>query len=112
MVKEGAVYSVYMVSMQSTVHFFHLLMIISRSLFFMNLFLTFSTYTQNVYEPYATSYFKGHSLIATFNIIHGLVRIVGYPLLAKTADVTIPLSFSGREKGGLIRPGYSILDDP
>ncbi|PVH74282.1 MFS general substrate transporter [Cadophora sp. DSE1049] len=52
----------------------------------MNLFMTFATYTQNVYEPYATSYFKGHSLIATFNIIHGLVRIVGYPLLAKTAD--------------------------
>ncbi|KAL2059852.1 hypothetical protein VTL71DRAFT_10007 [Oculimacula yallundae] len=55
-------------------------------LFLMNLFMTFATYTQNVYEPYATSYFKGHSLIATFNIIHGLVRIVGYPLLAKTAD--------------------------
>lgn len=58
------------------------------SLFLMNLFMTFATYTQNVYEPYATSYFKGHSLIATFNIIHGLVRIVGYPLLAKTADVS------------------------
>ena len=54
----------------------------------MNLFMTFATYAQNVYEPYATSHFKGHSLIATFNIIHGLVRIVGYPLLAKTADVS------------------------
>ncbi|KAF2011089.1 MFS general substrate transporter [Aaosphaeria arxii CBS 175.79] len=52
----------------------------------MNFFMNFTVYTQNVYEPYATSHFDGHSLLATGSIINGLVRIVGYPLLAKLAD--------------------------
>ena len=41
-----------------------------------------------MYDPYATSHFQGHSLIATANIVHGIVRIVGYPLFAKVADVS------------------------
>lgn len=51
--------------------------------FFMNL----TVYTGNVYEPYATSHFKAHSLLATGAIVNGLVRIVSYPLLAKLANV-------------------------
>jgi len=80
----------------------------------MNLFMTFATYAQNVYEPYATSYFKGHSLIATFNIIHGLVRIVGYPLLAKTADVssTRGLPVENWTKIGLISILAGLWDSP
>lgn len=53
-------------------------------MFFMNL----TVYTQNVYEPYATSHFKGHSLLTTGSIIASIVRIVSYPLLAKLADVS------------------------
>ena len=49
--------------------------------------MNFTVYTQNVYEPYATSYFKGHSLLTTGSIINGIVRIVSYPLLAKLVDV-------------------------
>ncbi|KAJ4250954.1 hypothetical protein NW762_011604 [Fusarium torreyae] len=52
----------------------------------MNFFMNLTVYTQNVYEPYATSHFDGHSLLATGAIINGIVRIVGYPLLAKLAD--------------------------
>jgi hypothetical protein len=53
--------------------------------FFMNL----TVYTGNVYEPYATSHFKAHSLLATGAIVNGLVRIVSYPLLAKLANVRV-----------------------
>jgi hypothetical protein len=53
----------------------------------MNFFMNFTVYTQRVYDPYATSHFKGHSLIATGSIVNGIVRIVSYPLLAKLADV-------------------------
>ncbi|KAJ4315091.1 hypothetical protein N0V84_008539 [Fusarium piperis] len=52
----------------------------------MNFFMNLNVYTQNVYEPYATSHFDGHSLLATGSIVNGIVRIVGYPLLAKLAD--------------------------
>lgn len=52
----------------------------------MNFFMNFTSYTQNVYEPYATSHFQGHSLLTTGSIINGIVRIVSYPLLAKLAD--------------------------
>ncbi|KAL9944041.1 hypothetical protein ACHAQF_007899 [Verticillium nonalfalfae] len=52
----------------------------------MNFFMNFTSYTQNVYEPYATSHFEGHSLLTTGSIINGIVRIVSYPLLAKLAD--------------------------
>jgi hypothetical protein len=57
-------------------------------LFIMNFSMVFAAASQGVYDPYATSYFRGHSLIATANIIHGIVRIVGYPLFAKVADVS------------------------
>lgn len=59
------------------------------SLLVMNFFMNLNVYTQNVYEPYATSHFDGHSLLATGAIVNGLVRIVGYPLLAKLADVRL-----------------------
>ncbi|CZR42791.1 hypothetical protein FPRO06_08861 [Fusarium proliferatum] len=60
--------------------------------FFMNL----TVYTGNVYEPYATSHFKAHSLLATGAIVNGLVRIVSYPLLAKLANYFgRPQSFAG-----------------
>ncbi|KAH7134488.1 hypothetical protein B0J13DRAFT_625708 [Dactylonectria estremocensis] len=52
----------------------------------MNFFMNLTVYTQNVYEPYATSHFDGHSLLTTGAIINGIVRIVSYPLLAKLAD--------------------------
>ncbi|KAF5024384.1 hypothetical protein F66182_3571 [Fusarium sp. NRRL 66182] len=52
----------------------------------MNFFMNLTVYTQNVYEPYATSHFDGHSLLATGSIINGIVRIAGYPILAKLAD--------------------------
>ncbi|KAJ4366282.1 hypothetical protein N0V83_007918 [Neocucurbitaria cava] len=54
----------------------------------MNFFMNMTVYTQNVYEPYATSHFDGHSLLSTGSIINGIVRIVAYPLLAKLADLT------------------------
>jgi hypothetical protein len=50
--------------------------------------MVFAASSAGVYDPYATSHFQGHSLIATANIVHGIVRIVGYPLLAKVADVS------------------------
>lgn len=53
----------------------------------MNFSMIFAAASAGVYDPYTTSRFSGHSLIATANIIHGIVRIVGYPLLAKVADV-------------------------
>ncbi|KAG7114728.1 Siderophore iron transporter mirA like protein [Verticillium longisporum] len=55
-------------------------------LFIMNFSMIFAASSAGVYDPYVTSHFEGHSLIATANIIHGIVRIVGYPLLAKVAD--------------------------
>lgn len=55
-------------------------------LFIMNFSMVFAASSAGVYDPYATSHFQGHSLIATANIVHGIVRIVGYPLLAKVAD--------------------------
>lgn len=58
-----------------------------ESLFVMNFSMIFAASSAGVYDPYATSHFQGHSLIATANIIHGIVRIVGYPLLAKIGDV-------------------------
>lgn len=61
------------------------------SLLVMNFFMNLTVYTQNVYEPYATSHFDGHSLLTTGSIINGIVRIVSYPLLAKLADVGSPL---------------------
>lgn len=57
----------------------------------MNLSMVFAASSSGVYDPYVTSHFEGHSLIATANIIHGIVRIVGYPLLAKVADVSAVL---------------------
>lgn len=60
----------------------------TESLLIMNFFMNFTVYTANVYDPYATSHFQGHSLITTGAIINGLVRIVAYPLLAKLADVS------------------------
>jgi len=54
----------------------------------MNFCMVFAASSAGVYDPYATSHFQGHSLIATANIIHGIVRIVGYPLMAKVADVS------------------------
>lgn len=56
----------------------------------MNFFMNLTVYTQNVYEPYATSHFKAHSLLATGSIVAGIVRIVSYPLLAKLANVGTP----------------------
>ncbi|KAM5350726.1 hypothetical protein ACJ41O_007231 [Fusarium nematophilum] len=41
----------------------------------MNFFMNLTVYTQNVYEPYATSHFNGHSLLTTGSIINGIVRI-------------------------------------
>ncbi|CAO2653151.1 Nn.00g025620.m01.CDS01 [Neocucurbitaria sp. VM-36] len=62
----------------------------------MNFFMNMTVYTQNVYEPYATSHFDGHSLLSTGSIINGIVRIVAYPLLAKLADhFGRPLGFAG-----------------
>ncbi|KAG5805390.1 hypothetical protein H9Q74_010987 [Fusarium xylarioides] len=55
-------------------------------LFVMNFSMIFAASSAGVYNPYATSHFQGHSLIATANIIHGIVRIVTYPLVAKVAD--------------------------
>ena len=55
----------------------------------MNLFMNLTVYTQNVYEPYATSHFDGHSLLTTGSIINGIVRIIAYPLLARLADVRL-----------------------
>jgi hypothetical protein len=57
------------------------------SLLLMNFFMNLTVYTQNVYEPYATSHFKAHSLLVTGSIVAGIVRIVSYPLLAKLANV-------------------------
>jgi hypothetical protein len=51
--------------------------------------MNLTVYTQNVYEPYATSHFNGHSLLTTGSIIAGIVRIVSYPLLAKLANVRL-----------------------
>lgn len=59
------------------------------SLLVMNFFMNLNVYTQNVYEPYATSHFDGHSLLTTGSIVNGIVRIVSYPLLAKLADVRL-----------------------
>ncbi|KAG5748829.1 hypothetical protein H9Q70_008508 [Fusarium xylarioides] len=55
-------------------------------LFVMNFSMIFAASSAGVYDPYATSHFQGHSLIATANIIHGIVRIVTYPIVAKVAD--------------------------
>ncbi|KAF4943741.1 hypothetical protein FGADI_13197 [Fusarium gaditjirri] len=55
-------------------------------LFVMNFCMVFAASSAGVYDPYATSHFQGHSLIATANIVHGIVRIVAYPLLAKVSD--------------------------
>ncbi|CAF3488769.1 hypothetical protein SNK05_004341 [Fusarium graminearum] len=55
-------------------------------LLLMNFFMNLTVYTQNVYEPYATSHFKAHSLLATGSIVAGIMRIVSYPLLAKLAN--------------------------
>ncbi|KAF4472998.1 major facilitator [Fusarium agapanthi] len=58
--------------------------------------MNLTIYTGNVYEPYATSHFKAHSLLATGAIVNGLVRIVSYPLLAKLASYFgRPQSFAG-----------------
>ena len=65
------------------------------SLFIMNFSMIFAAASAGVYDPYTTSRFNGHSLIATASIIHGIVRIVGYPLLAKVADVRHLLKFYG-----------------
>ncbi|KAL6918719.1 hypothetical protein FSST1_002745 [Fusarium sambucinum] len=62
-------------------------------LFVMNFCMVFAASSAGVYDPYATSHFQGHSLISTANIIHGIVRIVGYPLMAKVAD------YIGRPQG-------------
>ncbi|KAG7124413.1 Siderophore iron transporter mirA like protein [Verticillium longisporum] len=65
-------------------------------LFIMNFSMIFAASSAGVYDPYVTSHFEGHSLIATANIIHGIVRIVGYPLLAKVADhIGRPQGFAG-----------------
>ncbi|KAM0420331.1 hypothetical protein ACHAPT_011873 [Fusarium lateritium] len=65
-------------------------------LFVMNFSMVFAASSAGVYDPYATSHFQGHSLIATANIIHGIVRIVAYPLLAKVADhIGRPQGFAG-----------------
>ncbi|RKK75548.1 Siderophore iron transporter mirA [Fusarium oxysporum] len=65
-------------------------------LFVMNFSMVFAASSAGVYDPYATSHFQGHSLIATANIVHGIVRIVAYPLLAKVADhVGRPQGFAG-----------------
>jgi hypothetical protein len=55
----------------------------------MNFSMVFAAASAGVYDPYATSHFNGHSLITTGNIVHGIVRIVMYPLLAKVADVSL-----------------------
>ncbi|KAF5671100.1 major facilitator [Fusarium circinatum] len=65
-------------------------------LFVMNFCMVFAASSAGVYDPYATSHFQGHSLIATANIVHGIVRIVGYPLMAKVADhIGRPQGFAG-----------------
>lgn len=55
----------------------------------MNFSMIFAAASAGVYDPYATSHFQGHSLISTANVIHGIVRVVSYPLLAKVADVSV-----------------------
>ncbi|TXC10892.1 hypothetical protein FocTR4_00007754 [Fusarium oxysporum f. sp. cubense] len=65
-------------------------------LFVMNFSMVFAASSAGVYDPYATSHFQGHSLIATANIVHGIVRIVAYPLLAKVVDhIGRPQGFAG-----------------
>ncbi|KAG4255488.1 hypothetical protein FPRO03_06213 [Fusarium proliferatum] len=65
-------------------------------LFVMNFSMVFAASSAGVYDPYATSHFQGHSLIATANIVHGIVRIVTYPLVAKVADhIGRPQGFAG-----------------
>lgn len=64
-------------------------MLTVASLLLMNFFMNLTVYTQNVYEPYATSHFKAHSLLATGSIVAGIMRIVSYPLLAKLANVRV-----------------------
>ncbi|KAL2206898.1 MFS general substrate transporter [Sarocladium strictum] len=62
----------------------------------MNFSMVFAAASAGVYDPYATSHFNGHSLITTGNIVHGIVRIVMYPLLAKVADhIGRPQGFAG-----------------
>ncbi|QPC78080.1 hypothetical protein HYE68_008832 [Fusarium pseudograminearum] len=72
------------------------LTVVFAGLFVMNFSMVFAASSAGVYDPYATSYFKGHSLIATANIIHGIVRIITYPLMAKVADhIGRPQGFAG-----------------
>ena len=64
----------------------------------MNFSKVFAAASAGVYDPYVTSHFEGHSLITTGNIVHGIVRIVMYPVLAKVADVRMPSSESRKKE--------------
>lgn len=45
------------------------------------------TYSVTVYEPYATSAFKKHSLITTAGIVENIAMVASYPIIAKLSDV-------------------------
>ncbi|KAL2421130.1 Siderophore iron transporter mirA [Exophiala dermatitidis] len=61
------------------------------------------TYSVTVYQPYATSAFKQHSLITTAGIVENIATVASYPIIAKLSDVF------GRAEGLSLSIAFIVL---
>ncbi|KAK2873743.1 hypothetical protein FQN49_002106, partial [Arthroderma sp. PD_2] len=55
-------------------------------LMLVSLVITFSDFAIIVYEPYATSSFRQHSLLSVARVVGNITRICAYPIIAKLSD--------------------------
>ncbi|KAK0187992.1 major facilitator superfamily domain-containing protein [Armillaria mellea] len=59
------------------------------SLAFATFFQTLEQYTTKVYQAYATSDFKKHSLLTTSDVLEKIITLVAYPITAKLSDFMV-----------------------
>lgn len=75
------------------------------SLAFATFFQTLEQYTTRVYQAYATSDFKKHSLLTTSDVLEKIITLVAYPITAKLSDVF------GRTEGLALNVWFMVLGE-
>ncbi|KAK0504024.1 hypothetical protein EDD18DRAFT_1344909 [Armillaria luteobubalina] len=75
------------------------------ALAFATFFQTLEQYTTKVYQAYATSDFKKHSLLTTSDVLEKIITLVAYPITAKLSDVF------GRTEGLALNVWFMVLGE-
>lgn len=61
----------------------------------MTFIFAFESHTTTTYAAYATSNFKGHSLLSASRVVNAITMLLTYPIVAKLSDVGGPKDNQG-----------------